>query len=1340
MTYFLSRIVAIEQNGEHQTFSSEELRSCHAYILLGDAGMGKTTLFEQEKKALGEAALYCTIQDFLDFYAGHSADDFVGKTLFIDGLDEARSRGDQSITSALRKLLAKLGRPRFRLSCRAAEWFGETDNRDFSALLPSGETLPIAYLQPFSRDDVVRYLQAKNIDSETFIERAEQAGVAELLDNPQTLNMLLAAVDGDQGWPQSKKGVFELACRKLAEEHNERHRPKQVHSIDDLLVAAGYWSAAMLLSSRSCASLNLPDGADRVSLQASQGFERRELPLGAVLRTRLFQGDGQGDHHYPHRSVAEFLAARYIAQRLAEGLPLPRVWSLLCGVDGGVVSNLRGLYGWLASLAGPAHLHELIEKDPLALLVYGDARHLGREAKTRLITALRQHIKRHPRFRSDAGRWLDQEFGALATPDMEDVFRQHLTSFDSADEGQLLAGCLLSAIEYGSPMPALQALLASIVRNDDHWEGVRRFALQALLAHEANTAVCLDVLAALHRGDISDPDREMLGSLLTAYYPDKVKPDAVLKYFQPQADSRLIGDYRYFWPGRLAERTPLEALPALLTQALLIDPDQLGDAYGRHEFDEMVGKLFARVLEALGESLPVERLSQWLDDRATVMLGQPARNAARVWAQGYPEKYQQLLLYLLRSGETSQPLSSFWRALNCMGQPEWLWPWVMDSLKQDTCADIRLPLLDLAKQGLYAPLVPYDLNDLYALSQLYPELAERLDDLYCDLIENEWQIRHSRRTSEWQAQERGRWEKNHQAILAEREQLANGMVRLDYLDWLARHYWRAFPYGQPAKRTETPLSILTTELNGDEDLARLALHALLQTLERADLPSGDEWIQLRLQGQLHRCALACMAAARERYLDSAERFMALPEPTLELLVLQKLSGEYVSETPWHEALLQARPDIVSRAYLRYLLAMLPTGQPMNGSRALLLGDKYASVARLTVPVLFPSLLNSLPQAGWDAVRDLWQAGVKHADTSSQRQWLERQWESAQGGRRRQADLLAMALSLDPAAYESRVSGFTRSPARCRLLALALLGLEVGRNFEHWPESLLLTQTENLAALYPPTDFIGGSTHRSPLNGPGHIIGTMLQTLASRTSDSMASELARLAAKPELARWRRQLTVALSDHQANRRHALFQIPTPGRVAATLQGGAPNGIADLQALVMHELINMAKDIRDGSGERYKQFWSEDSYGRVTEPKIENSGRDVLLAMLRERFARLDLSIVEEHPYADAKRADISFECAKLGSRLRLPVEIKRSMHDELWTAVSEQLVPRYTRDPGSMGYGVYLVLWFGQDKVKQPPKPLAKPSTADELQRMLEEGLSEVKRPLIRICVIDVAKPA
>lgn len=50
--------------------------------------------------------------------------------------------------------------------------------------------------------------------------------------------------------------------------------------------------------------------------------------------------------------------------------------------------------------------------------------------------------------------------------------------------------------------------------------------------------------------------------------------------------------------------------------------------------------------------------------------------------------------------------------------------------------------------------------------------------------------------------------------------------------------------------------------------------------------------------------------------------------------------------------------------------------------------------------------------------------------------------------------------------------------------------------------------------------------------------------------------------------------------------------------------------------------------------------------------------------------------------------------------VPVEIKRACHPDLWTAIGNQLVLKYTRDPGSAGFGNYLVLWFGQDSCCKP----------------------------------------
>ena len=37
-----------------------------------------------------------------------------------------------------------------------------------------------------------------------------------------------------------------------------------------------------------------------------------------------------------------------------------------------------------------------------------------------------------------------------------------------------------------------------------------------------------------------------------------------------------------------------------------------------------------------------------------------------------------------------------------------------------------------------------------------------------------------------------------------------------------------------------------------------------------------------------------------------------------------------------------------------------------------------------------------------------------------------------------------------------------------------------------------------------------------------------------------------------------------------------------------------------------------------------------------------------------------------------------------------------HLGLWTAVRNQLLAKYARDPSADGFGIYLVIWFGQDR--------------------------------------------
>ena len=54
--------------------------------------------------------------------------------------------------------------------------------------------------------------------------------------------------------------------------------------------------------------------------------------------------------------------------------------------------------------------------------------------------------------------------------------------------------------------------------------------------------------------------------------------------------------------------------------------------------------------------------------------------------------------------------------------------------------------------------------------------------------------------------------------------------------------------------------------------------------------------------------------------------------------------------------------------------------------------------------------------------------------------------------------------------------------------------------------------------------------------------------------------------------------------------------------------------------------------------------------------------------------------------------------------------------MWSAPRKQLIAKYTNDPATGGYGIYLVFWFGQERyISHLPPEAALPATATELER-------------------------
>ena len=199
-----------------------------------------------------------------------------------------------------------------------------------------------------------------------------------------------------------------------------------------------------------------------------------------------------------------------------------------------------------------------------------------------------------------------------------------------------------------------------------------------------------------------------------------------------------------------------------------------------------------------------------------------------------------------------------------------------------------------------------------------------------------------------------------------------------------------------------------------------------------------------------------------------------------------------------------------------------------------------------------------------------------------------------------------------------------------------------------------------------------------------------------------------------------------------RDASYSHPSIGQVQRTLNNRAPANAADLSALLSDLLNSISEHVQGDNTNPWRQFWNEDSYGRPTTPKPEESCRDVMLEALKRRLPP-EVETAPEGRYAADKRADIR---ASFGG-FNVPIEIKKNSHRKLWSALRKQLIEKYTIDPATSGHGIFLVLWLGSDVTTPPPGGM-RPTTSEELGRRLEDELNTDEARKISVIVMDVTK--
>ena len=1322
-----------------------DYRDRAAYVLLGDPGAGKTRAFEREAEESGGE--YIKARDFAIF---DPKAEYRDKTLFIDGLDEMRAGGGDGRTPLdhIRKHLERLGCPRFRLSCREADWLGASDSEALTRVSPDGIVIAL-HLDPLTDDDIAEILQhtPNVVDHDAFVGKAKEHRLGELLRNPQTLKLLVEAVGGNE-WPRSRKDTYEKACRQLLRDPNPEHRQAKRDtpiSDDTLLDTAGYLCAIQLLS--GLAGYALDEGATGAQHAGLQGLANpTNLPLIRALKSNLFQGDGEERRVPVHRGVSEYLAARYVAALVENrGLPFGRVLALMAGQDGGVVSDLRGLSAWLSVHCGAGRA-DLIERDPLGVVLYGDTQHFPVVDKQRILNALSGEARRYPRFRSED--WSSSPFGALGTVDMVPVFGEILASPARDDASQALLDCVLDAIRFGEPMPALAESLKTVVQDASYWPSIRRDALGALMHVSQDDNSQLVTLAAdIRTGAVEDRDDEILGVLLRKLYPDLISPAQVFDFLHSPKDHNLIGRYFHFWIRDLPTSTHVNDLPTLLDQ-LAQRRIALDDTLYRHQFHRMAGKLLARGLEIHGNIITDARLYDWLsvglDKNAYPRIEREHRESVAHWLAEHPDRYKAVIDHGVSScaGSEKLPTCLFRASQRLYGSvpPVDIETWYLAKAEAERHSELAKYYFDeavsaLVRKGGAQYLTQQSLELLESWTSEHTSFRQWLDSfMVCSI--DDWRredaIAGRERNVERQKQ-RHEWVSHFRKHLVE---IKNGSAPPSVLHDLALAYDDLLI----DVKGETPRERLDDFLGGDAELVDAAYAGFRQALARNDLPTVAEIVELEAKGRMHFIRGPCLVGMDELYQSDPSGALRLDDAVLKRLAAFRLTHDIGNAPPWFVALVRARPELVAEVLVTYALATIRAGKEhIAGPYSLAYDDAYAEVARISLPALLEGFpLRARKNQLGNTLGPLLKGALLYLDKKELASIIEHKLGQSSMDSAQRVYWLGCGLMSSPSAYEKGLARHIgKSGVRKRYLAGFLYGRGEHRlPFAGLPESALALLIEMLAPGCAPER--PGAHWVTPAMNTADLVRLLIDILGGRSSETATSELERLLALSSLSHWHSSLRGALHSQRIARRKALFRPLGAEDVSRTLANFQPASAADLAALALDYLRDIARKIRDGSTNDYRQYWNYDEGNRqLANPKPENDCRDALLSDLMERFGKLGIDAQKEGYYAEDKRADIrvSFDGA---SGFNIPIEIKKDNHDTLWTAIREQLVAQYVREPGTDGNGIYLVFWFG-GKGMRPPPDGKKPRSAAELEDRLRGTLKSEEKHRILICVIDCALP-
>ncbi|MEC4876866.1 hypothetical protein MXF29_14800 [Pseudomonas sp. NC26] len=1304
----IERTLWYETPNDRAKLSQGELRKrTEPLLILGEAGMGKSHLLEWLATAPGYAR--CTARQLIN---RHDPRTLLGdaKTLVIDALDEVNAHKEGDAVDLVLRQLGRLGCPHFVLSCRVADWRSATGIEAIREQYPE-EPLEL-HLEPFDDDDVTTFLDASlgAETAKTVVEHFNARGLNGLLGNPQTLE-LISSIAGSGKLPETRSELFSRAVEVLRVEHRDAKAHIQIARETGLDAAGAAFAGLIITGSEAIVRTSAANSAEgEVQLADISRLPDGEF-IGEMLGTRLFKADGADRFGYLHRRVGEYLGARWLVKQADTPNKRRRLLSMFHS-HGLVPASLRGIHAWLAH--EPALAQAVISADPMGVVEYGDADDLTVEQARSLLGALEVLATDNPRFRA----WRPYSVRGITQPELIGEIRRLITA-PATPVGLCLL--VLEAVKGQKIASQLTDDLRRIILDPQVIFAIRSAAGEAL--SEKDDEDWSTILHALHGYDDELSTRlaiELTDEIGYERVDDRLIVDLVIAH--ALKDRSTIGVLL-----GLKRRLPGSRIEGILDR-LAVAAKTLGNRYDRSGNDVLTDfayHLIARRVE--DDGVTAEKLWSWLEPfDASVGYQRESRQLLETLIRGDDRLRQSIQRYvLLERPSHHNPWQLAWRLSE------------RSSAFAPTAADViaLLETLDCSDHSderwrHLVQLTPHDAgngSEVRAAARRFAahsaELLKWIESLGAPVLP-EWKIEQAER-------ERVRQSKQ---TAAHEEQRRNYALHLDEM--------RSGDYGTviaPAKAylklfndigDDVPAHKRVAQWLGDDigEVAHVGFEAFM-ILEPAS-PTAHDIAESLAQGRYYEAAYIIVAALAERFrkgigfddlgderlmaglfelrrshIDDQAGIVGLREAIETAVQVRGIWGDAMRL--YHEPQLQARCTSVDGLY------------------SLVRDERHAELAaELATEWLerFPDmpigpeteLIDRLVRSGrFEALRS---AGAGHLGLTDHER--RRNWD-------------AIGLIVD---YEPTVARLNASSIEPELL-WHLRSRTVGQ-FGEAVIDLSPMQLEWIIATlrprWPKVDRPMGTTSgdTNPWDASNYLTH-LIHRLGNDSCEDAVAALARLRSAPPDG-YSETIKIVIAEQSRIRVEAVYVPPTLEAINAIARNLRPVTAADLQALILEELSTVQAKVRSDDAESWRGFYDDDGV-----PFAEERCRDHLLGLLRQG-SKLITFDPEAHVAAD-KEVDIA--CS--ASSLRLPIEVKGQWHPELWRGADKQLEALYTRDWRAEGRGIYLVLWFGDQKspnkrLKSPGKGAFTPQTADELREFLVTESKSAREGRVIVVVLDLVR--